>query len=102
MGSHELVCQRAFSWSFSASPSPKEALSEIWPMDYHGSTNGTGLTSTSTSFITYAIQCGSGYKLTNRSYSNVCSRPPSFPFPPRCVGKVFPTLLLSELLVFSR
>ena len=34
MGSHELVCQRAFSWSFSASPSPKEALSEIWPMDY--------------------------------------------------------------------
>ena len=33
MGSHELVCQRAFSWSFSASPSPKEALSEIWPMD---------------------------------------------------------------------
>ena len=34
MGSHELVCQRAFSWSFSASPSSKEALSEIWPMDY--------------------------------------------------------------------
>ena len=29
MGSHELVCQRAFSWSFSASPSPKEALSEM-------------------------------------------------------------------------